>query len=183
MRSTFCVKMNCICIAILDFIDDWMKWVWPWSVFTVRTKGQQNQCCVHKLSLCSGKALIMPIRRAAATPTQEKAPSAAAEKGEARVVHDPRNIRPVNAPLTQIHWGQGFQLCTVLTSIHTEWAGLCGRIDLSQCFLVFIAKTINQLNSTPFCLVYKFHCIQSSLADMSKSKTHSLLNKIKLAHY
>uniref|UniRef100_A0A3B4Y804 Heterochromatin protein 1-binding protein 3 n=1 Tax=Seriola lalandi dorsalis TaxID=1841481 RepID=A0A3B4Y804_SERLL len=36
----------------------------------------------------TGKSRVMPIRRAAATPTQEKDPSAAAEKGKAGVVHD-----------------------------------------------------------------------------------------------
>lgn len=44
-----------------------------------------------------GKSGVMPIRRAAATPTPEKAPSAAAEKGEAGVVHL-WNLRPEKAP-------------------------------------------------------------------------------------
>uniref|UniRef100_A0A3Q0RXX7 Heterochromatin protein 1-binding protein 3 n=1 Tax=Amphilophus citrinellus TaxID=61819 RepID=A0A3Q0RXX7_AMPCI len=42
-----------------------------------------NDFCAADLS---DKSPVMPIRRAAATPTQEKAPSAAAEKGEAKFV-------------------------------------------------------------------------------------------------
>lgn len=42
----------------------------------------------------SGKSPVMPIRRAAATPTQEKTPSAAAEKGKGEVVLHLHPVKP-----------------------------------------------------------------------------------------
>lgn len=62
-----------------------------------RTQNESKQNCVlmsfppglwiHFYFPHPGKAGVMPIRRAAASSTAEKAPSAAAEEGEAGVVH------------------------------------------------------------------------------------------------
>lgn len=57
----------------------------------------------------------MPIRRAAATPpAQDKAPSAAAEKGEVGVVQDPRNGH-LNAARTD-SLSSGSVLCVFFSS-------------------------------------------------------------------
>lgn len=45
---------------------------------------------------------MMPIRRAAATPTQEKTPSAAAEKGKGEVVLHLHPVKPWPRPLPAI---------------------------------------------------------------------------------
>lgn len=50
----------------------------------------------------SGKSPVMPIRRAAATPTQEKTPSAAAEKGKGEVVLHLHPVKPWPRPLPAI---------------------------------------------------------------------------------
>lgn len=47
----------------------------------VRLQNVLSRCSDTSYFLHAGKSRVMPIRRAAATPTQEKAPSAAAEKG------------------------------------------------------------------------------------------------------
>lgn len=108
-RSTFCGKKMEFHLCCYSGLHRWLNEVGLAVVCFHRAhkhKRTTKPVCVHEFSLCSGNAPIMPIRRAAATPTQEKAPSAVAEKGEAGVVHDHCNSRPVNAPLTQIHWGQ-----------------------------------------------------------------------------
>lgn len=46
----------------------------------------------------SGKSPVMPIRRAAATPTQEKTPSTAAEKGKGEVALHLHPVKPWPRP-------------------------------------------------------------------------------------
>lgn len=76
------------------------------AIFNMRAVGCEK-CCVPAFMYVifvphPGKYCVMPIRRAAATPTQEKPTSAAAEKGEAGVVLNV-NGHPVNAPSSRTH--------------------------------------------------------------------------------
>lgn len=68
----------------------------------------------------SGKSPVMPIRRAAATPTQEKTPSAAAEKGKGEVVLHLHPVKPWPRPLPAI----SVQLQPIIHSLNTERAKL-----------------------------------------------------------
>lgn len=68
----------------------------------------------------SGKSPVMPIRRAAATPTQEKTPSAAAEKGKGEVVLHLHPVKPWPRPLPAISGVcRSVQLQPVIHSLNT----------------------------------------------------------------
>lgn len=70
----------------------------------------------------SGKSPVMPIRRAAATPTQEKTPSAAAEKGKGEVVLHLHPVKPGPAPCQPS--AISVQLQPIIHSLNTERAKL-----------------------------------------------------------
>lgn len=73
----------------------------------------------------SGKSPVMPIRRAAATPTQEKTPSAAAEKGKSEVVLHLHPVKPWPRPLPAISGiCRSVQLQPIIHSLNTERAKL-----------------------------------------------------------
>lgn len=85
----------------------------------------------------SGKSPVMPIRRAAATPTQEKTPSAAAEKGKGEVALHLHPVKPWPRPLAshQPHVSQ----CSTLTnlyihSLNTERTKFISRIFSSSIY-------------------------------------------------
>lgn len=70
-----------------------------------------------------GKSPVMPIRRAAATPTQEKTPSAAAEKGKGEVVLHLHPVKPWPRPLPAIsRICRSGQLQPIIHSLNTERA-------------------------------------------------------------
>lgn len=71
----------------------------------------------------SGKSPVMPIRRAAATPTQEKTPSAAAEKGKGEVVLHLHPVNPWPRPLPAIS-GICRSVQPIIHSLNTERAKL-----------------------------------------------------------
>lgn len=106
---------------------------------------------------------------------QEKAPYAVAEKGEARVVHDPCNSRPLNAPQTQIHWSHDLSGCTVVWIFSTTQFFISHRLDTGHRSITIFSGVYCKASYIQHHFVLSINVTaQSSLADMSKL-THCLI--------